>query len=224
MPDIGSHSCVGGNSCQPPGTSQALHRDFRLHPDNGLFHRVNVLVYLNSDWKEEYGGMLELWSTGKKAFGQQVEPVAGRLVLFETTPFAYHGVPDPVRFPPGRARISTRLLLLHRLSGTYGSKGLHLLLPQATPRSLVFQLPTPKGQPVQHLVFDAGLFPESLPIASSRYSLFVLKRRRDVAVAGEGHSCTRRRRPLWREGLTGACRGFTCFEHDWLRVFSTTMV
>jgi Rps23 Pro-64 3,4-dihydroxylase Tpa1-like proline 4-hydroxylase len=95
-----------GIHVSPPGTSQALHRDFRLHPDNGLFHRVNVLVYLNSDWKEEYGGMLELWSTGKKAFGQQVEPVAGRLVLFETTPFAYHGVPDPVRFPPGRARIS----------------------------------------------------------------------------------------------------------------------
>jgi Rps23 Pro-64 3,4-dihydroxylase Tpa1-like proline 4-hydroxylase len=95
-----------GFHVSPPGTSQALHRDFRLHPTNGLFHRVNVLVYLNSDWKEEYGGMLELWSTGKEAFGQQVAPVAGRLVLFETTPYAYHGVPDPVRFPPGRARIS----------------------------------------------------------------------------------------------------------------------
>jgi hypothetical protein len=100
-----SHAWAGIH-VSPPGTSQCLHRDFRLHPVNGLFHRVNVLVYLNSDWKEEYGGNLELWSTGKHAFGQRVPPVAGKLVLFETTPFAYHGVPDPVRCPPGRARIS----------------------------------------------------------------------------------------------------------------------
>jgi len=100
-----SHAWAGIH-VSPPGSSQALHRDFRLHPTNGLFHRVNVLVYLNSDWKEEYGGKLELWSTGKHAFVQQFPPVAGKLVLFETTPYAFHGVPDPVRCPPGRARIS----------------------------------------------------------------------------------------------------------------------
>jgi Rps23 Pro-64 3,4-dihydroxylase Tpa1-like proline 4-hydroxylase len=100
-----SHAWAGIH-VSPPGSFQVLHRDFRLHPQNGLFHRVNVLVYLNSDWKEEYGGKLELWSTGKHALGQQVSPVAGKLVLFETTPFAFHGVPDPVRCPPERARIS----------------------------------------------------------------------------------------------------------------------
>ena len=64
MPDIGSHHAWAGIQDEPRFylSSPAL-QAFAWHPDNGLFHRVNVLVYLNSDWKEEYGGMLELWRT-----------------------------------------------------------------------------------------------------------------------------------------------------------------
>jgi len=95
-----------GIHVSPPGAAQALHRDFRLHPNNGLYHRVNVLVFLNSDWKKEYGGELELWSSRPKNGGKQVLPTAGKVVIFETTPTSYHGVPDPIRCPPGRARLS----------------------------------------------------------------------------------------------------------------------
>ncbi len=95
-----------GIHVSPPGASQVIHRDFRLHPVNGLYHRVNVLVYLNSDWHEEYGGELELWSPRSSQCGRKVLPVAGTVVIFETTPESYHGVPDPVRCPEGRARLS----------------------------------------------------------------------------------------------------------------------
>ena len=95
-----------GIHVSPPGSSQVLHRDFRLHPTTGLYHRVNVLVYLNSDWKEEYGGELEMWPPDRSACRQRVVPDAGRVVIFETTPTSFHGLPDPVRCPPGRARLS----------------------------------------------------------------------------------------------------------------------
>lgn len=95
-----------GIHVSPPGTSQVLHRDFRLHPTTGLFHRVNVLIYLNSAWKEEYGGELEMWPPDRSACSQRVFPDAGRVVIFETTPTTYHGLPDPVQCPPGRARLS----------------------------------------------------------------------------------------------------------------------
>jgi 2OG-Fe(II) oxygenase superfamily len=95
-----------GIHVSPPGSSQALHRDFRLHPTTGLFHRVNVLVYLNSDWQEEYGGDLEMWPADRSMCGRRVRPDAGRVVIFETTPTSFHGLPDPVRCPPGRARLS----------------------------------------------------------------------------------------------------------------------
>ena len=100
-----THSWAGIH-VSPPGSQQALHRDFRLHPVNGLYHRVNVLVFLNSDWKKDYGGELELWPKRTSDGGKQVLPTAGKVVIFETTPTSYHGVPDPIRCPPGRARLS----------------------------------------------------------------------------------------------------------------------
>jgi 2OG-Fe(II) oxygenase superfamily len=96
----------GGIHVCPPGTSQVIHRDFRLHPKTGLYHRVNVIVYLNSDWPQAYGGELEMWSPLTHECGQKVLPAAGKVVIFETTPDTCHGVPDPVRCPQGRARLS----------------------------------------------------------------------------------------------------------------------
>jgi hypothetical protein len=96
----------GGLHVSPPGAFQALHLDFRVHPITGMFHRVNVLVYLNSDWQDAYGGQLELWESDKTACAKSILPVAGRVVIFETTPSSFHGVPEPIRCPPGRARLS----------------------------------------------------------------------------------------------------------------------
>jgi Rps23 Pro-64 3,4-dihydroxylase Tpa1-like proline 4-hydroxylase len=100
-----SHAWAGIH-VSPPGASQALHRDFRFHPANGLYHRVNVLVFLNSDWKTEYGGQLELWPSNPTEGGKQILPEAARIVIFETTSYSFHGVPEPIRCPPGRARLS----------------------------------------------------------------------------------------------------------------------
>jgi 2OG-Fe(II) oxygenase superfamily len=95
-----------GLHVNPPGAFQAIHRDFRVHPITGLFHRVNILIYLNSDWKSEYAGELELWKTDKSACERQVAPVAGKSVIFEAGPLAFHGIPEPIRCPTGRARLS----------------------------------------------------------------------------------------------------------------------
>jgi Rps23 Pro-64 3,4-dihydroxylase Tpa1-like proline 4-hydroxylase len=88
------------------GAFQAVHRDFRKHPVSKLFHRVNVLTYLNSDWESAFGGELELWSSDMTGHVERIAPLAGKMVIFETTPETLHGVPDPVRCPPGRARLS----------------------------------------------------------------------------------------------------------------------
>jgi hypothetical protein len=90
----------------PPGAFQAIHRDFRVHPITGLYHRVNILIYLNSNWKSEYGGELELWRSDKTACAGKVAPLAGRSVIFEAGPRAIHGIPEPIRCPAGRARLS----------------------------------------------------------------------------------------------------------------------
>ena len=52
---------------------------------------MNVLVYLNRDWKEEYGGALELWSKDKSRCVRQILPVFNRTVIFTITDWAFHG-------------------------------------------------------------------------------------------------------------------------------------
>ena len=103
-----------GLHVNPPGAFQAIHRDFRVHPITGLFHRVNILIYLNSNWKSEYGGELELWKSDKSACERQVAPVAGKSVIFEAGPLAFHGIPEPIQLPYGKSPPFACRHLLHR--------------------------------------------------------------------------------------------------------------
>jgi hypothetical protein len=96
---------LAGLHVSPPGAFQRVHRDFRRHPTTGLYHRINVIVFLNSDWKREYGGELELWQSDMKSCGERILPMAEKVVIFETTPVTFHAV-EPVRCPAGSARLS----------------------------------------------------------------------------------------------------------------------
>jgi hypothetical protein len=124
-----SHAKAGLH-VNPPGAFQALHRDFRRHPTTGTYHRINVLLFLNSDWKEEYGGELELWPADRSACGQRIRPEAGRVVIFETTPTSYHAIPDTVRCPPGRARLSLASYYYTEQPGPQDKRDLKLFLPK----------------------------------------------------------------------------------------------
>ncbi len=43
------------------GGKLGVHADFNKHRSFGLDRRLNLLLYLNKDWREEYGGHLQLW-------------------------------------------------------------------------------------------------------------------------------------------------------------------
>ena len=45
-----------------------IHTDFNRHPFLNLDRRINVLIYLNKDWKDSYGGHLELWNKNISKF------------------------------------------------------------------------------------------------------------------------------------------------------------
>ena len=83
-----------------------VHADFNRHERLKLDRRLNVLVYLNHDWEESYGGHLELWDTEMTACVERVLPLFGRMVVFSTTDFSHHGHPDPLACPEQRARRS----------------------------------------------------------------------------------------------------------------------
>jgi hypothetical protein len=91
------------------GGKLAIHADFNKHPRYGLDRRLNVLLYLNRDWHESYGGYLELWNRDMTRCEARVLPLFNRLMIFGTTDFTYHGHPEPLACPAGMTRKSLAL-------------------------------------------------------------------------------------------------------------------
>lgn len=91
------------------GGKLAVHADFNKHPRYGLDRRLNVLVYLNRGWREEYGGALELWDREMTRAEAKIFPLFNRLVIFGTTDFTYHGHPEALQCPPELTRKSLAL-------------------------------------------------------------------------------------------------------------------
>jgi Rps23 Pro-64 3,4-dihydroxylase Tpa1-like proline 4-hydroxylase len=86
-----------------------VHADYNRHPIYDLDRRLNLLLYLNMDWRDEYGGHLELWDREMTRCEQQILPLAGRCVIFSTTTYSYHGHPHPLTCPSEMNRKSLAL-------------------------------------------------------------------------------------------------------------------
>lgn len=86
-----------------------IHADFRVNESLQILRRVNLLIYLNKDWQDSYGGMLELWDREMKSMVKSVSPIFNRCVIFNTDEDSFHGHPDPLTTPEGIARRSIAL-------------------------------------------------------------------------------------------------------------------
>jgi len=89
-----------------PGGLLEVHADFSYHKALRLDRRINVLIYLNKDWKEEYGGHFELWDRKVTHAEKKILPVFNRCAIFSTTSESFHGHPEPLACPPERNRKS----------------------------------------------------------------------------------------------------------------------
>lgn len=87
------------------GGMLGIHVDFDAHP-TGLTRAANLLIYLNENWEEEWGGQLELH---RNCDIRKITPWGGRAVLFETNGESWHGHPEPLKCPQNRSRRSLAL-------------------------------------------------------------------------------------------------------------------
>ncbi|WP_238313831.1 2OG-Fe(II) oxygenase [Methylobacterium crusticola] len=86
----GMHEVSGGGRFE-------IHVDFQRHPETRLDNRLAVITYLNHDWREAYGGALELWETEPAHCGARITPQFGTTVVMEQSAIAAHGHPALVR-------------------------------------------------------------------------------------------------------------------------------
>jgi hypothetical protein len=100
------------------GGHLSIHADFNHHKPMDLERRVNVLIYLNKDWRAEYGGSFEMWDQGMTKCAQSVIPSFNRCVIFNTTLESMHGNPQPIDHPD---RVPRRSIALYYYSATWDS-------------------------------------------------------------------------------------------------------
>ena len=100
------------------GGHLSVHVDFNHHKLMNLERRINVLIYLNKDWKNEYGGQLELWTADMSACSESIVPLFNRCVIFNTTENSYHGNPNFVNHPE---LISRKSIALYYYTSTWSN-------------------------------------------------------------------------------------------------------
>ncbi len=109
----GTHENLHGMELDP-------HIDFNMHPKSRLHRRLNLLLYLNDEWDDAWGGALELhtnpWLHPSENAITTVSPRLNRCVVFETSDHSWHGfrrivLPESER---GRSRRSFAMYLYTR--------------------------------------------------------------------------------------------------------------
>ena len=120
-PDIGLHG--GGWHMHKAGGNLALHLDYSIHPKTQLQRKLNLIVYLEEEYKPEWGGGLEFWSHDEDNNRplekvKVIEPVFNRAVLFDTTQNSWHGFPQPITCPEGKMRKSFAVYYMTDITST----------------------------------------------------------------------------------------------------------
>jgi Rps23 Pro-64 3,4-dihydroxylase Tpa1-like proline 4-hydroxylase len=112
----------GGNSMYGGGTHENVdgaeldpHVDFNFDDRTKEHRRLNLLVYLNKHWHEEWGGEFELHSDPRSREQNQTKtflPIFNRAVLMETNEFSWHGFPR-INLPTEHKNLSRKSLALY---------------------------------------------------------------------------------------------------------------
>ncbi len=88
------HLSGGGLHQILPGGRLAIHADFNYLEKLKLYRRVNLLLFLNRDWPEAYGGHLEMWDRSMRGCVKSIPPTFNRCVILNTDRTSYHGHPS----------------------------------------------------------------------------------------------------------------------------------
>ena len=124
----------GGWHIHGKGGKLNTHLDYSIHPKLGLERKLNIIIYLNSSWEENWGGHLGLWSHNEEKHQPEelksmVKCKFNRAAIFDTTCNSWHGLPDPLTCPDNQQRKSLAVYYLTTPAKNAPERGKALFAP-----------------------------------------------------------------------------------------------
>ncbi len=104
----------GGTHENREGQDLDPHIDFNRHPIERWHRRLNLIVYLNHEWHDAWGGSLELHTNPRDKDNRMtlVTPLYNRCVIFETTQWSWHGF-SRIQLPDDKKSLSRKSIALY---------------------------------------------------------------------------------------------------------------
>ncbi len=121
----------GGMHMTGPHGRLDVHVDFNRGAHD-LYRRLNLLLYLNPEWDEAWGGQIELWDQAVKHRHLSMSPLLGRCLIFETSEISFHGV-APLTCPPDSVRRSFAAYYYTKEPPPHGDTAVHSTIFRARP-------------------------------------------------------------------------------------------
>jgi len=112
IPNLISDLSLEGGGLHQSGRGGFLnvHTDFSMHHYHKHWHRrVNLILYLNVNWQERWGGAIEFWDLKRGVCGAKYQPLLNHAVIFTTDDESFHGFPEPLECPENVSRKSLAL-------------------------------------------------------------------------------------------------------------------
>ncbi len=111
----------GGTHENLHGQSLDAHVDFNFHPVTRQHRRLNLIVYLTEEWREEWGGSIQLhrdpYLPPEEDEVVTITPAFNRCVIFETNEHSWHGFPR-IELPEDKRHLSRRSFALYYYTET----------------------------------------------------------------------------------------------------------
>ena len=172
----GTHENLEGQELDP-------HVDFNYHPTTRRHRRLNLILFLNDEWDESWGGALQLhrnpWEPDADVV-KTVAPKANRAVLFETSERSWHGF-RKIQLPAAHKNLTRRSIAVYFYTETSPAEG------AATEHSTIY---VPRPLPER---FQPGM---TLTEADQR-ELEELLTRRNMQIRYQHDHLKRDRENLW---------------------------
>lgn len=164
----------GGTHENREGQDLDPHIDFNRHPVEQWHRRLNLIVYLNPEWDDAWGGSLELHSDPRAGDDRVklVTPVFNRCVIFETNEISWHGF-SRIGFPTERRGTSRRSVALYFYTRNRPADEL-----ADTHSTIYVDRPLPEHLAAGHRLVDEDL--EQLRVLLKRRDMHIQRLYRDL--------------------------------------------